>query len=424
MMAIDPLAFASVLLNSFCMLCGGIACAYLCMHAVFEKRHALYLFFGYFVMKMLLISACDAMRWFGVGGDWPDTTGQLIISVVNVLVYFLNWYTWKTSLLKAGIAGIFADIISVFPMVFAMAIVNIALGAGPSVSYIGTFGIWSLARPLLMVGIFWVLLQFAMPLLKRFVLASFKHERFWLFLFSLYLAYVFSTQIPNVDSSFNAVYSPTYLLILLVLPAVLAYVLVQRHTERKRGERLAHARALMAECDDALRAQSAFLDGSRRTLDELARRIECLQEGGARGDLACYLGDLRAACDRLRFGTYSDNPALDVVLVSYEERFRAAGVAVRYRISPLSCAGEGSALSAQALLEWALQAHEGESPVDLRAFRRANQVLIEARVPVARQVGLPARLMGWRASVPGAVVHVDAGDGTLVARMLLEDGGR
>ena len=425
MMPVDPLAFASVFLNSFCTLCGGITCAFLCMRALFEQRHSLVLFFGFFFVKMSLLATFDAMRWFELGGDWPDTLGQALIMVLAGIIIFINWYVWDSSLLKVGVAGVFADALSAFPMVFSLALVNMLRGEGAFVTYIGPFSLWSLVRPLLMVGAFWVLLRLVLPLLKRFVNHDFKYERLWLLLFCLFMAFDMSTQLPNVDDSLNVVYSPSYFSVIIMLPLGLGvYVFVRQRMARKRGERLARTRALMAVCDDALCNQSAFLEASRKTLDEVANRIDDLKAGGVRDDLARYLDEMRVTCDRLRFGTFSDNPALDVVLVNYEERFRAAGVLVSYRISPLACAGEQPALSAQALLEWALQMHAGKEPVGLRAFRRANQVLFEVRVPARRAWKLSSLLAGYRLLAPGATVRASADRKELVARVLLEDGKR
>ncbi|MDO4401217.1 MAG: hypothetical protein Q4D27_09775 [Coriobacteriia bacterium] len=425
MMPVDPLAFASVFLNSFCALCGGIACAFLCMKSLFKQRHSLAIFFGFFFVKMSAQSVFDAMRWFGLGGDWPDTLGHALVLVLAGIIIFINWYVWESSLLKVGVAGVFADALSAFPMVFSLALVNLLRGEGPFVTYIGPFGPWSLVRPLLMVGAFWILLRLVLPLLRRFVNHDFKYERLWLILFCLFMAFDMSTQLPNVDDSLNVVYSPSYFSAILMLPiGLLVYVLAKRRMARKRGERLARTRALMAACDDALRDQSAFLESSRKTLDEVANRIDELQADGVRDDLARYLNGMRATCDRLRFGTYSDNPALDVVLVNYEERFREAGVTVNYRISPLACAGEQPALSAQALLEWALHMHAGEEPVGLRAFRRANQVLFEIRVPARRARKLSTLLARYRLLAPGATVRAAADGKGLVARALLEDGKR
>lgn len=441
-MTVDPLAFASVFLNSFCLLCGGIACAFICMETVFERKHAPYLFFAFFAAKMGLIAVSDAMTWFDVRTEWLPTIGSAS-AVANAFAFFITYYCWKASLFKIGFAGFFADMVSALCMAPTLVAVNSVTGGEPLLSYIGEFGLDSLARPIIMVALFWMALRIAGPILRRLMAHEFKDERPLLFIFCLYLAYVVSTQVSNIDEAYNAVLTPTYQLVFFVLPVAVLLVAARQHIARMRMQHLIRVRDLVAECDDALREQAAFLEQSRDVLDNMAARIERLEAGGARDDLARYLDRLREVCERLRFGTYSDNPALDVVLVAYEERFREQGLQVSYTVSPLANAGEQPALAAQALLEWALLACTARKPrtrggeratdakgqaksapgVELRAFRRANRLLFEAKVGGSS--------FGWawvlrkrlESHVPAgcSIVALERADERLVARMLVEE---
>jgi hypothetical protein len=222
---------------------------------------------------------------------------------------------------------------------------------------------------------------------------------------------------------------------LLLLPALAVFVAFEWQRVRKEHAYLARSKAIMAQCDEALRSQSSFLTGSRAMLDGLRARITHVQSEGQREDLQRHLDELLAVCNRLRFGTYSDNPALDVVLLSYEQRFTEAGVRVDYQISPLNCNGEHVALNAQALLEWALQGYlrsddaknrmprqDGLGPqLKFRAFRRANQLLFEVLLSTGNGY-MPYVRSSDRLPVSGTVVSEWRKDGMLGARLLVEGG--
>ena len=117
---------------------------------------------------------------------------------------------------------------------------------------------------------------------------------------------------------------------------------------------------------------------------------------------------------------------LDTVLIGYEEKFKAMGVDITFRVSPLATASERVAIAAQELLEWAARLMPSADgmrearTVRFKAFRRANRVFFELSMPgghpsVSHQSWLARRLLS------GAIlVSAKNENGMATVRLMLE----
>ena len=422
-MPVDSLAFASVFFNSFTLLAGGACCGYLGMKTFFQKRHALYLFWGYFLLKMTTVALFDALGWFSIGGESITQVSQVVVSLFNIAVYPVLYYSWNDSFPNIGIVAVSVDVFCAFPMALGMGLANCLNGAGFVVSYIGCFSALSLLRPIVTIAGFFVLLTFAKPVGWRLMQFTNKHETGMTIVILMLTCFIVLFQVPTMDRSVEGILAYELIPMPLLAVLVVSFAVIKGRAIRKRRAYLVRSKALMATCADAMRSQAVFLEESRTMLDGLAERIGHFEASAAREDLGRYLDGLRSTCDALRFGTYSDSPTLDVVLIGYEEKFHELGVRTSYRISPLASTGEEPALAAQALLEWAFRACAGRSGVTppgscergletvrFRAFRRANQILLEIQVPLHadmryryrfRADGLPAHCTIIRAGREG-----------------------
>lgn len=426
-MPIEFFDYASVFLNSMCLLAGGIACAYLSMNTFFARRHAPYLFFAYFVLKMFAVATADTMRWFSLGDATTYLICEIIIAMFGVLVITVTYYTWDGSLAKVGLMGMLTDFIAGFAMVGAVLVSNVVFGVGPVLEYAGKLHPASAVSGCLMVVFFLLLLQIAKPLGRAIVNYSFKYER--LVLIFVFANIVFSavSRVSGVQDDTLADFTGPYMMMLFCVPLVIAFIVIRLHEERKRKLYLARCRYLMSACDDAIRSQSLFLEKSRDVLDGLAERIDRVESDATRKDLRRYLDDLQSVCDSLRFGTYSDNPVLDTVLMRYEEIFKAMGMGISFRVSPLSTASERVAIAAQELLEWAARlvssadGVNGSHEVQFRAFRRANKIFLELSAPrehpsVSHQSWLARRLLSG-----ATLVSAKNENGMATVRLMLEE---
>ena len=399
-MPIEFFDYASVFLNSMCLLVGGIACAYLSMSTFFVRRHSLYLFFGYFLLKMFTVAATDTVRWFHSDAVMLIAVGEVLVAFFGVTVIAVTYYTWDGSLAKVGLMGILTDFIASFALMGAVAFSNTVFGTGPVLEYVGYLHPAAAISGCLMVVFFIPLLQIAKPLGRSIVNYSFKHEGPVLFFVFGNIVFSAVTRLSGFRDGLLSDFTSPFLVMCFCVPLLVAYLMLRAREARRRRLYLARSRSLMSACNDAIRSQSEFLERSRDTLDSLALRIERIENDVVRDDFRRYLDGLQSICDSLRFGTYSDNPVLDTVLIRYEDRFKSAGVKVSYRISPLATSGQQVAIAAQELLDWAVRLMSSAANVDgayevqFRAFRRANQLFLELGVPQGHPAVTRRR---WRA---------------------------
>ena len=434
-MPVDSLAFANVLFNSLIFLSAGIACAFLMMDALFERRHSPVLFFAYFFVKMLVVALFDALSFFGINGQELQAFGEILIALFGVVAYLVLYYTWDSGIVKLGLISIAADLLTGLAMVLSVSIFSLVDGVG-ALQYVGYINTLTFVRPVLIVATFVVLVQFLNPVFRAIVQHDFRHE--WVFAVLIFVNILFgaTSRITIGCDETLWLFAGPLALSAFVLPVLLVFMLSEWRRVRRQREYLSNSRAIMAACDAELHSQSLFLEKSRAMLDGLHMRIEQVESGGVRDDLRGHLDALLSTCDRLRFGTYSDIPALDVVLLDYEKRFDELGLRVKYRISPLDSDGERVALAAQALLDWAYRvcvrsAHASSMrnrtvaaapTVDFRAFRRVNQLFLEARVSLG-DGRVPYMRASDRLPLVGTVVRKWSEDGTLGIRLLLEEVG-
>ena len=425
-MSIGLLDYASVFLNSMCLLAGGIACAYISMNTFFAKRHAPYLFFAYFVLKMFSVAAVDTMRWFSLGDATANLIGEIVIAVFGVLVIAVTYYTWDGSLAKVGLMGMLTDFVAGFAMVGAVFVSNTAFGREPILEYAGYLHPATVVSGCLMVAFFLLLLQVVKPLGRSLVKYSFKHEGLVLCFIFVNIVVSAVSRVSGFQDDTLADFTGPFMMMLFCVPLVIGFVALRLHEERKRQLYLARCRYLMSACDDAVRNQSLFLERSRDVLDGLAARIDRVENDAERKDLRRYLDGLQSICDSLRFGTYSDNPVLDTVLMRYEEKFKAMGAHITFRVSPLSTTGEQVAIAAQELLEWAarlVSSADDVHEVQFRAFRRANRVFLELSTPREHP---SVSYQSWRARrlLSGAtLVSAKNENGMATIRLMLEEVG-
>ncbi|MBE6470889.1 MAG: hypothetical protein E7000_04175 [Coriobacteriaceae bacterium] len=408
-MSIGFFDYASVFLNSMCLLTGGIACAYIAMSTFFAKRHSPHLFFVYFILKMFAVAAVDTMRWFSLGDTMACIVGEIAIAAFGLLVIAVTYYTWDGSLVKIGLMGILVDFIAGFAMVGAVLASNAMFGKGLVVQYAGYLHPATAVAGCLMVAFFLALLQITKPLGRSFVGRSFKHEAVLLCFVFANIVFAATSRVWGIQHDAVSNFTGPFVLTFLCAPLAVGYFVLRVREARKRRIYLARAQYLMSACDDAVRRQSLFLEKSRTTLDGLAARIDRVEGAAEREDLRRYLDGLQSICDSLRFGTYSDNPVLDTVLLSYEEKFKAMGADVSFRVSPLATTSERVAIAAQELLEWAVRrmpstcGERTSRTVRFRAFRRANAVFLELNAPLEHPA---VSRYSWHArrSISGATV--------------------
>ena len=426
-MSVAPLDVASVFLNSMCFLSAGIVCAYLAMSAFFRKRHSLWLFFGVIVLKATLVALFDTICWFNWDNEAIRLALWIAISILGVSMIPANYHTWETSLANVGFIGIITDLIAGIAMSVSMLLVNTASGQGSTLGYVGYMQVSTALMALLAVGLFTLFLQAVKPIGRYLVAHTFKYEKLILIIVVMSIVPTSALRFSGIEDSLLGGFAVPLLAAFSCAPVIAAYTLVRLRETKKQQAYLARSLALMSACDDAMRSQAQFLADSRDVLDDLATRIECIGNAPEREGLRRYLDDMRAVCDSLRFGTYSDNPLLDTVLQHYEESFDAAGVRIDYRVSPLVAQGERVALVAQELLNWAIRTVEPRDSsgcpqtVLFRAFRKANRLFVEVCVPQGDSYVPFRSWRAWKDRTICDVVYADVASGVATVRALVSE---
>ncbi|MDO4533030.1 MAG: hypothetical protein Q4C36_04840 [Coriobacteriia bacterium] len=426
------MAFANVFFNSLIILFAGIACAFLVMNTLFERRHSLVLFFAYFITKMQVVALFDVLAFFGMSGQELQTFSEILIALFGVGSLPVNYYTWDASVVKLGLISIAADFFVGLSMAFSAQFLSWAFGVDVF-QYVGYIDLLTFLQPMLSAAAFIAIMQLSKPVFRAIAQHDFRYERAFAIPILASILIGATSRITIGRDEMLWLFAAPLALSACVLPVLLLFMFSEWRRVRRQREYLMRTREIMVACDEELRSQSLFLENSRTMLDGLRKRIEWVGSSSSRGDLQDHLDSLLQACDRLRYGTYSDNPALDVVLMDYERRFSEMGLRAKYRVSPLDSEGERVALAAQALLDWAYRVcarsasasstRSRELPaaptVGFRAFRRVNQVFLEAKVSLGGG-RVPYMRVSDRLPMAGVVRRWRDGD-TLGIRLLLEE---
>ena len=222
-----------------------------------------------------------------------------------------------------------------------------------SYEYRGYLGLGGFIRCLGMSALYLVLLFLARPLFKWFSSYEFVHKNIWQ---TIAVVGIVAVSLPRMTTNTLAtqpVLSAIWLGVLLFIPFVVYFVSRVR-VERKRKALLESEVALTEEYARFILEQIEYLERSAVQLDEVASDIAHVQEEIESAFLKKQVAELKDLCNQLRHGSFSDNPALDVVLATYEEEFAKEGLQIDYRVRPLGDAATQAALVAQAMLAWTL----------------------------------------------------------------------
>lgn len=473
MNGIDPMMFASVFANNLIIMYSGAFSAYVGFNRFFPLRQKpAYAFWAFFLLKCAIWAFYDAAFFFGPAGDILQLSQAIVVPVMSIVTYAILYITWDSALLKIGLIAALIDSVGGFGTVTALALSSWLLIGVPATDYVGYIGPQTFVVAIGQFALFLVLIRIISPIgvfIRDFKL---KRERLWTIVLMALLTLIASskTQGVGIGKYFAGVFAVLALAVLVLIP----FIVWRGQEARRRRTLLARTRALTRIYDESLRDQAEFLTESRSLLDDLSNRIANAKQETGSSHLAEHLSYLQTTCDKLRFGTYSENPAFDVTLVSWKAHFDALDISIEYRIAPLADRGAQAALVVQALFEWVLQeykltkrrskiishnidAKDGEiaskrdaqpekprskrwvfstnvhskrtiqpkvahpGTIYLRVFRRANQLFIEMRIADWGKLHFPREWVNER--MPSGSCHVrDFADGSQkVVRVIVDE---
>ena len=423
----DVLLPVSYFLNSFVFLAfGSMLCSIIGMNLLFPHRHSLVLCWVYAIAKAALGAVMDVMEVFHLGGVMVDVVWSLA-ALTSIVVFIVLYYTWEGPFFRIWIGALYNSIIALIALIMSLLAVNTLFGFGVSINRLQPFGVYTIAITCLMLALFMLFIRALRPVGRAITDQPIANEGA-LMVACYSLSVVASVTNIRMDGESEIYVAVVQALLFLLVGLALVGYLWRRQWRRSR--QLARRRAVISSYEDAVCSQAAFLESSRDMLDGLAGRIMHVEAGNVRGELNVHLETLRETSNRLRFGTYSDNAMLDVALLSFEEKFRAMGYGVLYEVSPLASADVRVVLSALALLEWTSQlcvpgagGDESAGPSDaplsrsmeFRAFRKANQLMFEAKVPVSMGRRVSRRALAGRLPDGTRVVMVSRAGYVLTA---------
>ena len=416
----------SVFLNSLALMAVGACCAYIGLNACFCKRHSTAVFWAYMSTKAIVWSVHDALDLAGMLGGAASVPWDFAIAVFGVLTYIVLYFTWNTSFCKVGFAGVFVDAFSACSLMAAIYVSHILVGAPEVGDYRACLGPGTAIVAVGNLALFQAIVLIAKPVIRWFANYKIVHEKMWAIAFVVIIIFFTFPRMDYAALMANSV-PISFALLIVLLVCLLAYVRQLMRAEGKRKELLLRERQLAGEYDRALSEQLEYLDASAVALDAIAVDVAQTTRAIGHDGLASYAAQLDAVCARLRYGVYSDWPALDVVLTSFETAFEARGWKVDYRISPLGSASNQAALVAQSMLGWVMEEYEGggkEGPLALclRISRKRNQLVFVLQVPSNRKERFPHRLLEERSiAFQGVLLENDDGSCKTVRALVGED---
>ena len=447
----------SIFLNSYAFMIMGAIMTCVGMSMGLPRRHSVGVFVTYMLIKGFLWSLYDVSFMLDTMGT-PEYLFQMVgTPTLAVLSYIALYYTWKGEFFRVGLVGFAVDIIMGAAMFPAYLLTDQLFGQPVAFDYRDYLGMSSAVRCLMVAGCILLFLNVARPLFRWLGAHEFSHTNIWQ---AGVIACVVVATLPRMTTTMQVarpVYAATAIGFLLAA-SLMGYVFVRLRSERKRQALLEQETRLAANYAQSIREQLANLDEGSAQLDAIAAEIARLQQNappkdgegssgnnddgnGGNGEsdgedspLAAHVQRLRDLCESLRYGTYSDYPALDAALAAFKDEFECAGLKVEYRIPPLDDAAARATLVTQALLTWALEAYgdcglatppvgktnvssETEtkasaiSPdISLRIVRSGNQIAFALDAPSNKKKQFPRQLLEERV-VPfeGVVLQTDDG---------------
>ena len=429
----------SAFLNSFLFMVMGAIAVYVGLDMMFSKRHSASVFLVYMLVKGLLWSWYDASFVLGTLGKFEYAFQLLGTPLLGVVSYIVLYYTWKSDFYKIGGFLVDAIVSVVTTLVFLL-----ADGPFPMVApfdYRGYFGVGGLVRCAGMLALILVLLRFVRPLFKWFGSYEFVHKNIWQVVVIISIA---AATLPRMTTTMQ-VARPVLIAIIcgvLLLTPFVAYMASRMRVEQKRKALLEGEIALVEDYAHTIQGQLEYLEKSAVQIDEVAKEVARVQEGVESAYLNEQIDSLKNLCNHLKYGSYSDNPALDVVLTSYEEEFAKEDLQVDYRVQPLGDGAVRAALVSQGILAWALdscKAAKGrggtfkepspaaETPcedgkgIKFRIIREGDQLVFVLTAPSNRRRRFSRSVLEERVpSFDGMFVETDDGVSKSVRALLLD----
>ena len=225
-MPVDLLAFASVFTNSLLTMLAGVMCGYLTFKAFLRPRHSLALFFGFFLLKMVTISLFDMLGFLGIASGDVSALGEALIALFGLCVYIVLYYSWDTSFEKVALFGIMADLLTGIALAISFSICSWASTGQVTFGYVGYFEPTRFVRPVLVVAVFWVLLQVIKPIGRVFAEHDFKHRFPLLALVLVNVVVSVTSRLTAPADSLGLLYGPLFLTFFLV-PVLALFVVFE-----------------------------------------------------------------------------------------------------------------------------------------------------------------------------------------------------
>lgn len=432
----------SAFLNSVFFMLVGAVVVYVGMSYMFPKRRSARVFIAYMLLKGLLWSLYDASYVLGTIGELEQLFQVVGTPLLGVLSYVVLYYTWEGDFYKIGLGGFILDIITSVSMTPVFLLADKLFPPLAPLDYRGGLGLATLFRCGGMAALNLLFLYIAKPLFRWFGSYEFVHKNVWQV---VVIASIVLATLPRMTSDLQ-VARP--ILVVFVLAGFLlvpfgAYMISRIRVERKRKALLENETRLVEEYVSSIRKQLPFLEESAAQLDVIAAKAAHLKRGVEDEGLKTRVRQLSDLCDRLRYGMYSDTPALDMVLTANAKEFEEAGMQVEYHVSPLGNDANRAALLSQAILSWTLdsckatkrqgassigasQARDidrGNKPwIEYKIIREGDQLAFILNAPSNRRRRFPKRLLAERApSFDGAVQETDDGVRKIVRVLALKE---
>ena len=382
--------FASHLLSYLVLSLTGVWITYYLMSRVFERRHAPFVWWAYFVVKNtvsgLIIIALE------LGAEpWLKDVEAIELSVTSVLSLLVMFYTWKGDYVEVAFCAVASDTFAAVTTIICRLLANTLAGYPPNRGWVTPFDLMTILEVTIRVLTCLVLSRSLAAVLRFVRRVAMRHHLLASCVVAGFIVYsVGSFYIPVFYANMNIQLAyMQWPLLLVVLGA--GFVTLRRARDMSRRDQvLDECMQLAQEYDTTVREQLATLNADRIAIEGHERSLTRLREGEADESLAMRIRLLERTYRRLSAGNYCNQPALDAVLSAGAQRLRQAGVRCEVTVAGLPSQGVDPAMAALALLNVAGETvermgHEGTGNpvVDLRVRGLGEQVLLRMEVPVS-----------------------------------------
>jgi hypothetical protein len=299
------------------------------MSRVFERRHAPFVWWAYFVVKGTVSSGIMIALELGAE-PWLKDVEAIELSITSILSLLVMFYTWKGDYVEVALCAVASDTFAALTTFLCRLLVNYLMGYPQSRGWVTPFGLTTILETTIRILVCLALSRPLAAVLRLVKRMAMRHHLVASCIVAWFITYcsLATSFIPVFYANINMQLAYMQWPLLLVVLGAGIFTLTRARDMSRRDQVLDECMRLAQEYDTTVREQLATLNADRVAIEGHEQSLARLRKGEADETLARRIRLLERTYRRLSVGNYCAQPALDAVLTSCATRLRERGVRI------------------------------------------------------------------------------------------------